>query len=182
MGKSSTVRSYIFHTSISYSFVWAYTHWFLPCFTLTSSHVQYLFFEDVQRGKTHLSFINIGARVVVKRYCKITKSHRHIRNVDGIFNLYWIFMQNGKLLPTGISFPFFFMPYRLCVVYGLWLRLFSHFVYAPVRTGHLARERLISYSFSLYLYSWYSGLVTLIFRTFLMLGGYKFRVVDGLYW
>ena len=60
--------------------------------------------------------------------------------------------------------------------------LVFHFVYAPVRTGHLARERPISYSFSLYLYSWYSGLVTLIFRTFLMLGGYKFRVVDGLYW
>ena len=40
----------------------------------------------------------------------------------------------------------------------------------------------ISYSFSLYLYSWYSGLVTLIFWTFLMLSGYKFRVVDGLYW
>ena len=46
----------------------------------------------------------------------------------------------------------------------------------------LAKERPISYSFSLYLYSWYSGLVTLIFWTFLMLGGYKFRVVDGLYW
>ncbi len=68
------------------------------------------------------------------------------------------------------------------MVYGLWLRLFSHFIDAPVRTGHLARERPISYSFSLYLYSWYSGLVTLIFRTFLMLGGYKFRAVDGLYW
>ena len=54
-----------------------------------------------------LSFINIGARVVVKRYCKITKSHRHIRNVDGIFNLYWIFIQNGKLLSTGISFPIY---------------------------------------------------------------------------
>jgi hypothetical protein len=60
--------------------------------------------------------------------------------------------------------------------------LVFHFVYAPVRTGHLARERPISYSFSLYLYSWYSGLVILIFRRFLMLGGYKFRVVDGLYW
>ena len=60
--------------------------------------------------------------------------------------------------------------------------LVFHFVYAPVRTGHLAKERSISYSFSLYLYSWYSGLVTLFFRTFLMLGGYKFRVVDGLYW
>ena len=66
--------------------------------------------------------------------------------------------------------------------YGLWLRLFSHFIDAPVRTGYLAKERPISYSFSLYLYSWYSGLVTLIFWTFLMLSGYKFRVVDGLYW
>ena len=60
--------------------------------------------------------------------------------------------------------------------------LVFHFVYAPVRTGHLAKQRPIYYSFSLYLYSWYSGLVTLTFRTFLMLGGDKFRVVDGLYW
>ena len=65
---------------------------------------------------------------------------------------------------------------------GMWpiASLVFDFVYAPVRTGHLAKERAISYSFSLYLYSWYSGLVTLIFRTFLMLGGYKFRVVDYL--
>ena len=74
--------------------------------------------------------------------------------------------------------------YALQVMCGIWpmASLVFHFVYAPVRTGHLAREWPISYSFSLYLYSWYSGLVTLIFRTFLMLGGYKFRVVDGLYW
>ena len=65
------------------------------------------------------------------------------------------------------------------VAYGFACFLTSH---APVRTGHLAKERPISYSFSLYLYSWYSGLVTLTFRTFLMLGGDKFRVVDGLYW
>ena len=65
------------------------------------------------------------------------------------------------------------------VAYGFACFLISH---APVRTGHLAKERPISYSFSLYLYSWYSGLVTLIFWTFLMFGGYKFRVVDGLYW
>ena len=56
--------------------------------------------------------------------------------------------------------------YALQVICGIWpvASLVFHFVYAPVRTGHLAKER------------------TLIFRTFLMLGGYKFRVVDGLYW
>ena len=54
--------------------------------------------------------------------------------------------------------------------------------YAPVRTGHLAKERPISCPLSFYLYSWLSGLVKLLFPLFMVLGGHGFRVVDGLFW
>ena len=54
--------------------------------------------------------------------------------------------------------------------------------YAPVRTGHLAKERPISWSLSFYLYSWLSGLVKLLFPLFMVLGGHGFSVVDGLFW
>ncbi len=54
--------------------------------------------------------------------------------------------------------------------------------YAPVRTGHLAKERPISWSLSSYLHSWLSGLVQLLFPLFMVLGGYGFYVVDGLFW
>ena len=71
MGKSSTVSFYILHTSISYSFVWAYTHWFLPCFTRTTFHILNLCFEDVQCGKTHLSLVKVEERVVVNDIAKL---------------------------------------------------------------------------------------------------------------
>ena len=103
-------------------------------------------------------------------------------------------LADSPLIPASILFsiPSAHPPtqgsgsFLLCLTGYVWYMAYGfacfHFVYAHVRTGHLAREWPISCSFSLYLYSWYSGLVTLIFRTFLMLGGYKFRVVDGLYW
>ena len=54
--------------------------------------------------------------------------------------------------------------------------------YAPVRTGHLAKEMPISWSLSFYLYSWLSGLVQLLCPLFMVLGGHGFRVVDDLFW
>ena len=54
--------------------------------------------------------------------------------------------------------------------------------YAPVRTGHLAKERPISWSLSSYLYSWLSGLVQLLYPLIMVLGGHGFSVVDGLFW
>ena len=71
----------------------------------------------------------------------------------------------------------------LCfVVYSYAVHGFLFTSYAPVRTGHLAKERPISWSLSFYLYSWLSGLVQLLFPLFMVLGGYGFRVVDGLFW
>ena len=68
------------------------------------------------------------------------------------------------------------------VVYGYAVHGFLFTSHAPVRTGHLAKERLISWSLSFYLYSWLSGLVKLLFPLFMVLGGHGFRVVDGLFW
>ena len=79
-------------------------------------------------------------------------------------------------------------PYTLChsglcfVVYGYAVHGFLFASYAPVRTGHLAKERPIPCPLSFYLYSWLSGLVQLLFPLFMVLGGYGFRVVDGLFW
>ena len=68
------------------------------------------------------------------------------------------------------------------VVYGYAVHGFHFTSYAPVRTGHLAKERPISWSLSVYLNSWLSGLVTRLFPLFMVLGGHGFRVVDGLFW
>ena len=54
--------------------------------------------------------------------------------------------------------------------------------YAPVRTGHLAKERPIPCPLSFYLYSWLSGLVLLLFPLFMVFGGHGFRVVDAFFW
>ena len=63
----------------------------------------------------------------------------------------------------------------LCfVVYGYAVHGFLFTSYAPVRTGHLAKERPISWSLSFYLYSWLSGLVQLLFPLFMVLGGHGF--------
>ena len=71
----------------------------------------------------------------------------------------------------------------LCfVVYGYAVHGFLCTSYAPVRTGHLAKEMPISWSLSFYLYSWLSGLVQLLCPLFMVLGGHGFRVVDGLFW
>ena len=72
---------------------------------------------------------------------------------------------------------------------GLCLEVYSYAVhgflftsYAPVRTGHLAKERPIPWSLSFYLYSWLSGLVQLLFPLFMVLGDHGFRVVDAFFW
>ena len=77
---------------------------------------------------------------------------------------------------TFMPFWSLFCGLWLCCV---WLSVSSH---APVRTGHLAKERPISWSLSFYLYSWLSGLVQLLFPLFMVLGGHGFRVVDVLFW
>ena len=77
---------------------------------------------------------------------------------------------------TFIPFWSLFSGLWLC---GAWLSFSS---YAPVRTGHLAKERPISWSLSVCLYSWLSGLVQLLFPLFMVLGGYEFRVVDAFFW
>ena len=61
--------------------------------------------------------------------------------------------------------------YMWYMAYGFACFLTSH---APVRTGHLAKERPISWSLSFYLYSWLSGLVQLLFPLFMVLGGHGF--------
>ena len=68
------------------------------------------------------------------------------------------------------------------MIYGYAAHGFLFTSYAPVLTGHLAKERPIPCPLSFYLYSWLSGLVQLLFPLFMVLGGYGFRVVDGLFW
>ena len=72
------------------------------------------------------------------------------------------------------------VPIHLChsglcvVVYGYAVHGFLISSHAPIRTGHLAKERPISWSLSFYLYSWLSGLVQLLFPLFMVLGGHGF--------